>query len=907
MSRFSARTWNVPQVTMFPPAVRDSEDFGLSEYEGLDPGPLGLVAARIQLFDERGRDPYGSSPSIFHLLNEGTSQEQKGSRTLGYQAKKTKKNVPEYVTLSRYQPPNSVLLGADTIADNRTRARLSAIFNSTPVNKESEKVEELYQKLSEFSLFGLPRLAENLRDDWEIREGEESRIHLQNSWRDIVKGHEKISRRQNHQQEAIWELLHTELTYLRKLKIITNLFISGLLNLQSIGILQEVDPRQIFSNIQEIIRLHRQVWQEVMWPVLNKARISGNPLDPILLCQGLQTFPEQFHSYIHYCLSEAHCLQYTHVTQQNNKLFAMYVKWAETHKQSNRMRLNDMLVKPHQRLTKYPLLLRAILKKTEDPITRETISSTLAIVENFIRSIDSQMQIREEQQKLEMIAKRICQYDVVDSSSDEVDRNVKELSILDLTLPMVGIGPHYVRMLMQEGSLKMKEGRDSKTEVHCLLFTDLFLITKPLKKGNRAKVIRQPLMLDKIISRELKDPGTFLLMYVNELHSVVAAYTFQAPSSSLCKDWIDSLSAAQKQLELLRSREAWMCQAQFKQMQENQESAIRDRNSPNLCRRNPSNGDVSLSDRSSPRIPQVILTPPENPDPETDDERTKKGRVSPGSPRRCLPGRSRSPGRVGAQRVIERRLRKENGTPKQSQRAEGPEIQLQDVDREQAEPTDGPVIQPQDVGREQAEPTEGPIFQYQDVGREQAEPTEGPVIQPQDVGREQAVPMEGPVIQPQDVDFEKAEPTKGPLIQSQDVGREQVESSEGPVIQSQFSNRVHEETAESLKIQAPVSDRAQDNPDSGSNSQPQSPDWNLPEVREREDPSSSGPCQVMEILRRAKAMKGRLPGQAGDAQDAVEGEKPGAVTSPQRILTLAELQRIRSPLNLNSTLTISEV
>ncbi|XP_072334726.1 pleckstrin homology domain-containing family G member 6-like isoform X2 [Scyliorhinus torazame] len=792
MSRFSARTWNVPQVTVFPPAVRDSEDFGLSEYEGLDPGPLGLVAARIQLFDERERDPYGSSPSILQLLNEGTSQEQKGSRTLGYQ---------------------------------------------------------------------------------------------------------KLSRRQSHQQEAIWEFLHTELTYLRKLKIITNLFISGLLNLQSIGILQEVDPRQIFSNIQEIIRLHRQVWQEVMWPVLNQAKVSGNPLDPVLLCQGLQTFPEQFHSYIHYCLSEAHCLQYTHVTQQNNKLFAMYVKWAETHKQSNRMRLNDMLVKPHQRLTKYPLLLRAILKKTEDAITRETISSTLAVVENFIRCIDSQMQIREEQQKLELIAKRICQYDVVDSSSDEVDRNVKELSVLDLTLPMVGIGPHYVRILLQEGSLKMKEGRDSKTEVHCLLFTDLFLITKPLKKGNRAKVIRQPLMLDKMISRELKDPGTFLLMYVNELHSVVAAYTFQAPSSSLCKGWIDSLTAAQKQLELLRSREAWMCQAQFKQMQENQESAIRDRNSPNLCRRNPSNGDVSLSDRSSPRIPQVLLTSPENPDPEADDERIKKGHVSPGSPRRRLPGRSCSPGRVGAQRVIERRLRK-NGSPKQSQCAEGPEIQLQDVDheqaepmerpviqsqdvgRQQAEPVEGPVIQSQDVGRQQAEPVEGPVFQYQDVGREQAEPVEGPVFQYQDVGRQQAEPVEGPVFQYQDVGREQAKPTEGPEIQSQDVDREQADPAEGPVFQYQVSNRVHAETVESLEIQAPVSDGAQDNPDSGSNLLPQSPDWGLPELRQREDPRSSGPCPVMETLRRAKAMKGSLPEQAGNPQDAVEGEKPGAVTHP---------------------------
>ncbi|XP_078064353.1 pleckstrin homology domain-containing family G member 6-like, partial [Mustelus asterias] len=225
MSRFMARTWNIPQLTVLPPprpAARDPEDFGLSEYEGVDPGPLGLVAARIQLFDGRKQDLYGSTHSMPQLLNGGTSADQKGSRTLGYQAKKTKKIVPEYVTLSRYQPPNNALLGYGLATDNRTRTRLSTIFNSTPVNKESEKMEELYQKLTAFSVFGLPRLAENIREDWEIREGQESRICLPKSWRDIVQGHEKMSRKQAHQQEAIWELLHTEITYLRKLKIITD-------------------------------------------------------------------------------------------------------------------------------------------------------------------------------------------------------------------------------------------------------------------------------------------------------------------------------------------------------------------------------------------------------------------------------------------------------------------------------------------------------------------------------------------------------------------------------------------------------------------------------------------------------------------------------------------------------------
>ncbi len=45
----------------------------------------------------------------------------------------------------------------------------------------------------------------------------------------------------------------------------------------------------------------------------------------------------------------------------------LHVQWVETHPQCDRMRLGDMQAKPHQRITKYPLLLKAVLKTTQDP------------------------------------------------------------------------------------------------------------------------------------------------------------------------------------------------------------------------------------------------------------------------------------------------------------------------------------------------------------------------------------------------------------------------------------------------------------------------------------------------------------------------------------------------------------
>jgi pleckstrin homology domain-containing family G member 5 len=47
-----------------------------------------------------------------------------------------------------------------------------------------------------------------------------SAFHLERHWTDIVDGHESLSKRQRDQQEAIWELLSTEVEYIRKLRAV---------------------------------------------------------------------------------------------------------------------------------------------------------------------------------------------------------------------------------------------------------------------------------------------------------------------------------------------------------------------------------------------------------------------------------------------------------------------------------------------------------------------------------------------------------------------------------------------------------------------------------------------------------------------------------------------------------------
>ncbi|XP_057639505.1 pleckstrin homology domain-containing family G member 5 isoform X3 [Chionomys nivalis] len=517
---------------------------------------------------------------------------------------------------------------------NRAASRFSGFFSSSPstsaFGREVDKMEQLEGKLHAYSLFGLPRMPRRLRfdhDSWEEEEEDEdedednSSLRLEDSWRELIDGHEKLTRRQCHQQEAVWELLHTEVSYIRKLRVIINLFLCCLLNLQESGLLCEVEVERLFSNIPEIVRLHRRLWGSVMVPVLEKARRTRALLQPGNFVKGFKMFGSLFKPYIRYCMEEEGCMEYMRGLLRDNDLFRAYVTWAEKHQQCQRLKLSDMLAKPHQRLTKYPLLLKSVLRKTDEPRTKEAVITMISSVECFIHHVNACMRQRQERQRLAGVVSRIDAYEVVEGSNDEVDKLLKEFLHLDLTAPMPGASPEEIRQLLLEGSLRMKEGRDSKMDVYCFLFTDLLLVTKAVKKAERTKVIRPPLLVDKIVCRELRDPGSFLLIYLNEFHSAVGAYTFQASSQALCRSWVDTIYNAQNQLQQLRAQEEQPGSQPLQSLEEEEEdeqeeegeSSASAASSPTILRKSSTslNSQHCASDGSTETLAMVVVEPGE--------------------------------------------------------------------------------------------------------------------------------------------------------------------------------------------------------------------------------------------------------------------------------------------------------
>ncbi|KAK2151801.1 hypothetical protein LSH36_350g02025 [Paralvinella palmiformis] len=423
-------------------------------------------------------------------------------------------NLPETVS------PHGTLKG------NQPLKSISKIFTGT---KKSDQLNEILHFYSNNGLPPIPGLLQlgNKKFDPAI-------FRLENSWTDLVKNPQNCDR---YQQEAIWELLKTEVAYIRDLQLVINMFLACLYDLQSHEMLNDIETEKIFSNIADLHQHNCLFYETHMYKIVTTARETGQPLDPTPLIHGFTEFRSFFEAYSRFCIDYMSCQQYLIRMKEENELFKIFLSWAENQRECNRLSLRDYIGKPFQRLTKYKLLLERIWREPRPDHVQAMISK----VDQFICQVNATVTQLE-------IMRRIESYDAVDlPNNDAVAKMVGPFSRLDLTMPIPGT--NRTRFLLEEGTLRM----NSRTDVICFLFTDMLLITKATSKkvdvGSkvRVKVYKPPMRLDKVFIKQLNDGG-FTLVYLNEYNLATTAYTFHGDQSRL---WYERLRQAQADYEKL--------------------------------------------------------------------------------------------------------------------------------------------------------------------------------------------------------------------------------------------------------------------------------------------------------------------------------------------------------------------
>uniref|UniRef100_A0A7M5WUH8 DH domain-containing protein n=1 Tax=Clytia hemisphaerica TaxID=252671 RepID=A0A7M5WUH8_9CNID len=371
-------------------------------------------------------------------------------------------------------------------------------------------------------------------------------FYLESSWKDVVDGNEEMERHDRVQQEAIWELITTEKTYIADLRVVTEVFKKCFSRLKDDGFLTDVDPFLIFANIDEIHDLNVEFWK-LLITVVENSRKSRQPIKPSDLINAFDRFEVLFQPYITFCNHDTSNINLPNYTDAVNEQVKEYFMWCDDHPRCKRIKLQGFLIKPLQRVTKYSLLIRAVEGKTQNEDEKEMLGKMRNRVETFVSKINSAVHMRQEHEKMLAVLARLETYAPVEAVNEEAEKIMNEYSSLDLKGNIPDFPLERKRLIVKEGPMRLVE-KQVKKEVQGYLFSDVFVLARPKKNTDKYKVIRQPFRLDKTVIRVLKDAGSFLVIYLNEYNVMSNAFVLQINPKDQA-EWLTAFDKAKTDYE----------------------------------------------------------------------------------------------------------------------------------------------------------------------------------------------------------------------------------------------------------------------------------------------------------------------------------------------------------------------
>ncbi|XP_048466351.1 pleckstrin homology domain-containing family G member 7 isoform X5 [Rhincodon typus] len=270
-------------------------------------------------------------------------------------------------------------------------------------------------------------------------------------------------------QEAMWEIFSSECNYFSdKLLVMEQVFLNTLKHVQSEGWLVDIDPWRLFANLSELSKVSFDFLTSLLDAVESCWTLSS-------LLAVLSKFQEGV-----CCSHQKYCLNYASANLYLNNLkmredFGIFLKWCEQNEQCKRLHLSDLLVSPLQRLTRYPLLLRNLWKRSTETVEKQRIQAIIKQVDNSICDLEGKVKWLDEIQKFQQIHEMIVWPPIWERNKaiflpESLRYLVKDNMADGLLLPVN-------RQLLHEGRLSLA-GATKLLDVYLFLFDDLLLITQ---------------------------------------------------------------------------------------------------------------------------------------------------------------------------------------------------------------------------------------------------------------------------------------------------------------------------------------------------------------------------------------------------------------------------------------------
>ncbi|XP_005950688.1 rho guanine nucleotide exchange factor 11 isoform X4 [Haplochromis burtoni] len=251
-------------------------------------------------------------------------------------------------------------------------------------------------------------------------------------------------------QAVIYELFTTEVSHLRTLRVLDQVFYQKMRT-----VLNSDELACIFPNLPQVYELHASLCE-----AMKKRRESPivQDIGDVMLTRFEGAAGDEFQEQAsQLCCQQSQALELIKSKQRKDPRFAHIIQECEASPHCRRLQLKDLLVSEMQRLTKYPLLLDKIVKYTEAGSSDlPLLQRAHACCRGILQSVNEDVRESEHRQRL---SEYQCRLDAA-----------PQFKNVDLT----------TKRMIHEGPLTWKVNKEKLIEIQALLLSDCLVL---LQKG----------------------------------------------------------------------------------------------------------------------------------------------------------------------------------------------------------------------------------------------------------------------------------------------------------------------------------------------------------------------------------------------------------------------------------------
>ncbi|XP_065431230.1 rho guanine nucleotide exchange factor 16 [Chrysemys picta bellii] len=292
---------------------------------------------------------------------------------------------------------------------------------------------------------------------------------------------DRITPEERKRQEAIFEIITSEYSYLHSLGILVCHFMKSEELKET---MTQTEHHHLFSNIGEILSISKSFFEDL------EKRHQENILIPDISDILENHVSNRFNPYVVYCSNEVYQQRTLQKLLNTNAMFKEALKHIERKPECGGLPMCSFLILPMQRVTRLPLLMDTVCQKTNVYSTvYEAATQALKAISKLVKKCNEGAHTMERTEQMYTLQKQL-----------EFGK-IKPFPLISAS-----------RWLLKRGELSLSHSEDAsifrkgfgRTNCYLFLFNDVLIVTK--KKSEESYTVTDYAKLDQIMVEKIESP-----------------------------------------------------------------------------------------------------------------------------------------------------------------------------------------------------------------------------------------------------------------------------------------------------------------------------------------------------------------------------------------------------------------